>query len=374
MANAFYKTGLKGADSTYLDNIPTASISNLDIAIVLDGNNFYMYRADISSGAAESSPSIIKPIDVGSGNLRWINQVSATVTTSTLEQIFDEAGDLLVGSSNNVGKKLSLGSATQVLSVNAGGTDVEWKTINTEISDTPYDSTSWDTVQIAATKNVLRDKFVLVDAATETAQAKADSAYIITDNLTTKGDIPVATAADTPSIVSVGADGTVLTADSSESTGVKWATASSSGSTVAFSTQKDDSSGFYTITGTNPGTKEVVNFPTEVIDTHNALNAGVFTAPITGMYCMGMNITMSTNCSDTEIAISLGFQKNGTNVIYLADPIGFYGTSTDVLVSYSNVYSLTAGDTFNVVLYVYSDQSNKSVSIRNESSFWGYKV
>lgn len=41
--------------------------------------------------------------------------------------------------------------------------------------------------------------------------------------LTTKGDIYAATAAATPARLGVGANGTVLTADSAEATGVKWA-------------------------------------------------------------------------------------------------------------------------------------------------------
>jgi hypothetical protein len=41
--------------------------------------------------------------------------------------------------------------------------------------------------------------------------------------LTTKGDMFVATAAETPDRVGVGADGLVLTVDSTQATGVKWA-------------------------------------------------------------------------------------------------------------------------------------------------------
>jgi len=49
--------------------------------------------------------------------------------------------------------------------------------------------------------------------------------------LDAKADLITATAADTPARLAVGSDGQVLTADSSTSTGLKWATASSGGMT-----------------------------------------------------------------------------------------------------------------------------------------------
>jgi hypothetical protein len=45
-----------------------------------------------------------------------------------------------------------------------------------------------------------------------------------------KGDLIAATAADTVSRLAVGANGTILTADSAEATGMKWATPAASGS------------------------------------------------------------------------------------------------------------------------------------------------
>lgn len=63
-----------------------------------------------------------------------------------------------------------------------------------------------------------------------------------------KGDIIAATAADTASRLAVGANDTVLTADSSEATGLKWATPASSGSlTLALD---ENGSSFANFTGT----------------------------------------------------------------------------------------------------------------------------
>jgi hypothetical protein len=65
-----------------------------------------------------------------------------------------------------------------------------------------------------------------------------------------KGDLISATAADTPARLAVGANGTVLTADSAEATGLKWAAPAGGGKVLQVvsattTTQKDTSSGSY---------------------------------------------------------------------------------------------------------------------------------
>lgn len=62
--------------------------------------------------------------------------------------------------------------------------------------------------------------------------AQDDSNAIQNAIVDAKGDIITATAADTPARLAVGANDTVLTADSSTATGLKWATASSGGMTL----------------------------------------------------------------------------------------------------------------------------------------------
>lgn len=61
--------------------------------------------------------------------------------------------------------------------------------------------------------------------------AQDDSNAIQNAIVDAKGDLISATAADTPARLAVGANGTVLTADSTEATGLKWATPSSGGFT-----------------------------------------------------------------------------------------------------------------------------------------------
>lgn len=67
----------------------------------------------------------------------------------------------------------------------------------------------------------------------ETWKKLAFEADVVTKaTLTTKGDIFVATAASTPARLGVGANDSVLTADSGEASGVKWAVPSVSPSSV----------------------------------------------------------------------------------------------------------------------------------------------
>lgn len=72
-AKVFYRTSLTGGASTALDGANGNQLTDGDLAMVADGTDIYHYRLDDSSGAAESSPSIISP-DNDAGTKRWILQ------------------------------------------------------------------------------------------------------------------------------------------------------------------------------------------------------------------------------------------------------------------------------------------------------------
>ncbi len=90
------------------------------------------------------------------------------------------------------------------------------------VSDTPYDGTGWNGVtDVAPSKNAVRDEL-------EGHYAAADphSGYVLESLFDAKGDIIVATADNMPTRLAVGTDGQVLTADSTQASGTKWATSS----------------------------------------------------------------------------------------------------------------------------------------------------
>jgi len=84
--------------------------------------------------------------------------------------------------------------------------------------------------------------FEIFGQAVDTQMKTNADAAIAKTIVDAKGDIIAATAADTVSRLAVGANDTVLTADSSTATGLKWATAASGGMTLISTTTLTGSS------------------------------------------------------------------------------------------------------------------------------------
>lgn len=123
--------------------------------------------------------------------------------------------------------------------------------------------------------------------------AQDDSNAIQNAIVDAKGDIISATAADTPARLAVGADNTVLTADSSTATGLKWATPAS-GMTNPMTTTGDT---IYSSSGSTPARLAIGS-------TGNVLTVAggvpTWAAPATG----GMTLISTTTLSGSSTVLS----------------------------------------------------------------------
>ena len=99
-ANTIYysKTSLTGGAATALDYIDGNLLADGDWAYVSVSGKLYVYKLNASSGAAESSPTIISP-DTNAGTKRWIlqNQVSWRINKTQADSPYSAAAADLDG-------------------------------------------------------------------------------------------------------------------------------------------------------------------------------------------------------------------------------------------------------------------------------------
>ena len=140
--------------------------------------------------------------------------------------------------------------------------------------------------------------------------------------LTTKGDLIAATGASTPARLAVGANGTVLTADSAEASGVKWATSASGGMTLLSTT-------------TLSGASTTISSISQLYNSLFCVIYGVTNATADGEFTCAPNGV--TN------AVSQIRANTGTSVSSTADaPLHFVGASmTLTRTSADNAWSFT---------------------------------
>lgn len=175
-----------------------------------------------------------------------------------------------------------------------------------------------------------------------------------------KGDLIGGTGADTFSRLAVGTNGQVLTADSTTSTGLKWATAASGVTYVGASVSN---SGSQSIANT---TETIMTFDTEQFDTDGihstTTNTGRMTIPAGkgGKYLLnGM-----FNCASNGVSMEFYVYVNGSYYI-----TGFPQTEAKanargtVMAILNLVLNLSAGDYVEVKAY---QESGAAVNVRNQ--------
>lgn len=137
-----------------------------------------------------------------------------------------------------------------------------------------------------------------------TVTLNLDSTAVIAPSIVdAKGDLIAATAADTVTRLAVGTNGQVLTADSTASTGIKWATptSSSGGSVSAYSTPSQSIS---------QSTNTKVTLQNEYWDTDGNFASSRFTPTTAGYYLCNAYIAFEGAANATYRTI---FYKNGSS-------------------------------------------------------------
>lgn len=170
------------------------------------------------------------------------------------------------------------------------------------------------------------------------------SAGIAKTIIDAKGDLISATAADTPARLAVGTNGQVLTADSTTSTGLKWAAASSVASAVSAYTSNSTTSTSY------------VSGATDVAVT---LTTGTKALVIIGC---------STMYGGAHTAI-LSFAVSGASTVAASDTyaMSIYKADTTQLAASRVILltGLTAGSNTFTLKYKSGDGSNMNFSLSN---------
>jgi hypothetical protein len=158
-----------------------------------------------------------------------------------------------------------------------------------------------------------------------------------------KGDLVAGTGADTFSRIAVGADATVLTADSSTATGLKWASAGAS-----FSGASVHNSGNQSIANS---TETIALFGSEYFDTDNyhstSSNTGRLTIPAgkSGKYLLIGRVWFDVNATGYR---EMRINKNGS-LLNLAK-WNNNGSGIEVTLQLSVIVNATAGDYYELTV------------------------
>ncbi len=200
------------------------------------------------------------------------NKVGEASGGGISETIVNAKGDLIAATANDTVARLAVGTDGQYLKAASGqATGLQWDTFTaTDISDsTATGRAVVIATDAAAARTAIGAGTSSLALGTNSGTAAAGDDSRITgaqqrSTLMTKGDLYVATASATVARLGVGSNGQVLTADSGEATGAKWATPAGGGSTLVVK-RAVVSSGDITPQNTSSAWQALTGGPTLVI-------------------------------------------------------------------------------------------------------------
>jgi hypothetical protein len=174
------------------------------------------------------------------------------------------------------------------------------------------------------------------------------SAAIAKTIVDAKGDIIAATAADTVSRLAVGANDTVLTADSSTATGLKWAAAAGGGMTLISTTSLTGAS---TVLSSIPQTYNSLFLV--MYGVTNATADGVFAiepnSSVNSAYTAVTNGTASTNTGSLRLSATTNPWRTDANNVWSVRYDNYTSTTNYKIVSWIGLYRDSNPDSFSVI-------------------------